>query len=288
MDLTKHAPRSPYHIGISGMMNLARMADKAIAKLNNTLGEYKSGETSGRDRRTLSALGLSEEKFLGIIQNSSGADGRMGDTAIAVQLRQQVDIDLEKIKSFNVAERNRTPPDEDYYRRFEERRRIIGQPEIISLTDMLDAEDMHDFGVPSNLTLTPPVSAHSGGILGIVCLGRLISKAKGFLAGKLGEYKFGDNSGLDVNVMQFVGLTEAKLLDGIGKHAELTDLLPWLRRKIDKSQQEVANWNQDRRSRGPWNQEIQKMFDQRIEAVGRPDLTTFLDLLDCEDAVDFP
>ena len=30
------------------------------------------------------------------------------------------------------------------------------------------------------------------------------------------------------------------------------------------------------------------MFDQRIEAVGRPDLTTFLDLLDCEDAVDFP
>ena len=81
MDLTKHAPRSPYHIGISGMMNLARMADKAIAKLNNTLGEYKSGETSGRDRRTLSALGLSEEKFLGIIQNSSGADGRMGDTA---------------------------------------------------------------------------------------------------------------------------------------------------------------------------------------------------------------
>ena len=35
-------------------------------------------------------------------------------------------------------------------------------------------------------------------------------------------------------------------------------------------------------------QQIQKMFDQRIEAVGRPDLTTFLDLLDCEDAVDFP
>merc|ERR1712096_456106 len=116
MGLTKHAPRSPYHIGISGMMNLARMADKAIAKLNNTLGEYKSGETSGRDRRTLSALELSEEKFLGIIQNSS-ADGRMGDVAIAVQLRQQVDIDLEKIKAFNVAERNRTPPDEDYYRR---------------------------------------------------------------------------------------------------------------------------------------------------------------------------
>jgi len=275
VDLAKHAPRSPYHIGISGMMNLARMADKAIAKLNNTLGEYKSGETSERDRRTLSALGLSEEKFLGIIQNSS-ADGRMGDAAIAVQLRQQVDIDLEKIKAFNVAERNRTPPDEDYYRRFEERRRIIGQPEIMSLPDMLDAEDMHDFGVPSNLTL------------GIVCLGRLISKAKGFLAGKLGEYKFGNNSGLDVNVMQFVGLTEAKLLDSIGKHAELTDLLPWLRHKIDKSRQEVADWNQDRRSRGPWNQEIQKMFDQRIEAVGRPDLTTFLDLLDCEDAVDFP
>ena len=287
MDLTKRAPRSPYHISILGTMNLARMADKAVAKLNNTLGEYKSGETSGRDRRTLSALGLSEKQFLEIIKNSS-ADGRTSDAAIAAQLSQQVDIDLEKTKAFNVAERNRTPLDEDYRRRFEERRRIIGQPEIISLPDMLDAEDMHDFGVPSNLTLAPPVSPHSGGILGIVCLGRLISKAKGFLAGKLGEYKFGDNSGLDVNVMQFVGLTEAELLDGIGKHVELTDLLPWLRHKINKSQREVADWNQDRRSRGPWNQKIQKMFDQRIEAVGRLDLTTFLDLLDCEDAADFP
>ena len=49
MDLTQRAPRSPYHIGVLGMMNTARMADKARDRLSNTLGEYKAGQESHRD-----------------------------------------------------------------------------------------------------------------------------------------------------------------------------------------------------------------------------------------------
>ena len=57
--------------------------------------------------------------------------------------------------------------------------------------------------------------------------------------------------------------------------------------QISKSQQEVAEWNQDRRLRGPWNSEVQTIFDQRCRTINRMDLTTFLGLLDCEDVADF-
>ena len=63
--------------------------------------------------------------------------------------------------------------------------------------------------------------------------------------------------------------------------------MSWLRSRISKSQQEVAEWNQDRRLRGPWNSEVQTIFNQRYRIISRMDLTTFLDLLDCEDAADF-
>ena len=70
MDLSQRAPRSPYHIGVLGMMNTARMVDKARARLSNTLGEYKAGQGSGRDQRTLASLGLSEDTFLEIVKKA--------------------------------------------------------------------------------------------------------------------------------------------------------------------------------------------------------------------------
>ena len=282
MDLTQRAQRSPYHIGVLGMMNTARMADKARARLSNTLGEYKAGQGSGRDQRTLTSLGLSEDTFLEIVEKAQD------DQSIETGIRAVSNINLDQIKAFNAVERDREPPNETYRRGFEERKLIVGQPEIITMLDMCDAEDIHDFGVPFDLTIGPPLSAHSGGILGIVCLGRLISKTKAFLNNTLSEYKFGANSGLDINTMKFLDLTETELIDGVGHRPDLPDLLKWLRSKISKSPHEITDWNRDRRARGPWNEEIQKMFDDRAVAVGRTDLTTFLDLLDCEDANDYP
>ena len=291
MNLAKKAPRSPYNVGILGMMNLARMTDKALAQLNKSIGQYKFGLTSNRDCRTLSALGLTEKDFLDMVDsvlssNSGGA--RVSNSSIANQLRFQTNIRLEQIKDFNSNERDKKPTDESYRQQFEFRQQLVGQPEIQTLPDMLDAEDAYEFGIPSSLTLVPPISAHSGAILGICCLGRLVSKAKGVLSGKLGDYKFGANSGLDVGTMNFININEAELLDGISRHTGWLDLISWLRDRVSRSQQEVVDWNQTRRSRGPWNAEVQHMFNARSQSVERTDLTTFLDLLDCEDAADFP
>ena len=93
--------------------------------------------------------------------------------------------------------------------------RLWGQPEIQTLPDMLDAEDAYEFGIPSDLTLMPPISPDSGAVLGICCLGRLISKATSVLNGKLGDYKFGNASSLDVRIMNFIDINQAELLDGI-------------------------------------------------------------------------
>ena len=79
---------------------------------------------------------------------------------------------------------------------------------------MLDAEDAYEFGIPSDLILMPPIGPHSGAVLGICRLGRLISKTTSVLNGKLGDYKFGNASSLDVRIMNFIDINQAELLDG--------------------------------------------------------------------------
>ncbi len=212
---------------------------------------------------------------------------RINNSSVSGKLRAQTNLSLKKIKDFNLNERNKKPSGESYRQNFEFRRQVVGQPEIQTLPDMLDAEDAHEFGIPSDLTLMPPISSHSGAVLGICCLGRLISKAKSVLTGKLGNYKFGNASGLDIGIMDFIDINQVELLDGVAQHSNWLNLISWLRSRISKSQQEITEWNQDRRLRGPWNSEVQQIFDQRCQTVNRMDLTTFLDLLDCEDAADF-
>ena len=110
----------------------------------------------------------------------------------------------------------------------------MGQPEIQTLLDMLDAEDAYEFGIPPDLTLMPPISPHSGAVLGICCLGRLISKATIVLNDKLGDHKFGNASSLDVRIMNFIDINQAELLDGIAQHSNWLNLISWLRVELVK------------------------------------------------------
>ena len=76
--------------------------------------------------------------------------------------------------------------------------------------------------------------------------------------------------------MNFIDINQAELLDGIAQHSNWLNLISWLRSRISKSQQEVAEWNQDRRLRGPWNSEVQTIFNQRYRTINRMDLRLFL------------
>ena len=63
MDLTRQPPRRPSNLGIGGIVGAARMADKARAHNNETLGEFLYGGESGLDRKILDLLGISDEEF---------------------------------------------------------------------------------------------------------------------------------------------------------------------------------------------------------------------------------
>ncbi len=282
MDLTKQPPRSPYCTAVLGLMGAARAADKARAELNNTIGEYQFGRDSGLDRRTLEFLGLSPEEFFDAVK------AYPDDQSLSAGLKEKTGKTIEEIKAYNEAQRNRTPPDEQSRQRFEQRRQNIGRLDIKMMSDMLDAEDVHEFGPPTELTAGPPRSPHSGSLLGIACLARMADKARAKLAGTIGEYKYGEDSGLDEGTLEFIGLTANEFLEGVRQSPDDAALASWLLERVQKTDAEIADWNAQRRARGPWNDEIQKIFDQRANAAGRPDLTTFLNLLDCEDAHDFP
>ena len=282
MDLTKQPPRSLYCTAIFGLMGAARAADKARAHLNGTPGEYRFGSTSGLDGRTLGFLGLSPDEFLEAVKACPD------DKSLNAYLKGKTNKTIEEIKAYNEAQRARTPQDEQARQRFEQRKQNIGRPDIKMMTDMLDAEDVHEFGPPTDLTSQPSRSPHSGSLLGIVCLARMADKARAKLAGTLGEYKYGEDSGLDEAALGFIGLSADEFLEGVLNSPDDATLARWLLERVHKSNQEIADWNKWRRARGPWDDASRARLEQRANAVGRPDLTTFLDLLDAEDAHDFP
>lgn len=289
MDLTKQPPRSPFYTGIIGLMGAARAVDKARAQLNGTIGEYRFGHDSGLDARTLRFLNISPEEFLEIVKSSPNRK------SLNARLNGKTTRTIEEIKAHNEPLRNLKPAgvlwnisDEEAHQRFETRKANINRSDIKTMFDLLDAEDSHDFGPPTNLAAKPPRSAHSGGLIGIVCVARMADKARAKLTKSLGEYKYGEDSGLDKNVLEFIGLTADDFLDGVRRNADDAGLAQWLLTHVHKQDQEVSDWNAERRTRGPWNDEIREAFEGRAKAVHRPDLTTFLDLLDEEDAHDFP
>ncbi|MCZ6679483.1 MAG: DUF5069 domain-containing protein [Candidatus Poribacteria bacterium] len=282
MDLTKQPPRSPYCTAVLGLMGAARASDKARAEINGTIGEYQFGRDSGLDGRTLGFLALSPDEFFEAVKACPD------DQSLSASLKDKTNKTIEEIKAYNESQRNRTPQDEQTRQRFEQRKQNINRPDIKMMSDMLDAEDMHEFGPPTDLTSQPPRSAHSGSLLGIVCLARMADKARAKISGTLGEYKYGEDSGLDRNTLAFIGLTADEFLEGVRQSPDDAALARWLPQRIHKTDAEIAEWNTERRARGPWNDEVREMFDRRANAVGRPDLTTFLELLDMEDAHDFP
>jgi len=282
MDLTKQPPRSSYCTAILGLMGAARAADKARADLNGTAGEYRFGHNSGLDGRTLGFLELSPEAFIEAVKTCPD------DKSLNAYLSERTAKTIEEIKAYNDSQRNRVPQNEEMRQRFEQRKQNIGRMDIRMMSDMLDAEDVHEFGPPTDLTVKPARSGHSGSLVGIVCLARMADKGRAALAGTLGAYKYGEDSGLDQGTLEFIGLTADEFNEGLRQCPDDASLAGWLLERVHKSDAEVAEWNSARRARGPWNDQIRTMFEGRANAAGRPDVTTFLDLLDAEDAHDFP
>src|SRR5450755_896736 len=79
-------------------------------------------------------------------------------------------------------------------------------------------------------------------LLGVPMLPRTIDKARAALAGKLGEYVYGDKSSFDKAVLDFFGLTQDEFLDGVRQSSDDGAMAGWLQshgRKITPAQSEA-------------------------------------------------
>ena len=66
-----------------------------------------------------------------------------------------------------------------------------------------------------DLTRQPPRRPSNASVAGIVGLARMIDKARGHNAETIGEFKYGDDSGLDVEVLEFINMDAAEFAEAV-------------------------------------------------------------------------
>ena len=95
VDLTRHAPRSPYDSSVGGLCGLARLIDKGRALNGDTLGAYWYGEDSGLDRAVLAFLGVGADEFAQSLQQGDS------DAAVVAGLGERLERRDNEIAAFN-------------------------------------------------------------------------------------------------------------------------------------------------------------------------------------------
>src|ERR1043165_1011499 len=91
-----------------------------------------------------------------------------------------------------------------------------------------------------DLTQHPPRSVRVR-IGGFAHLGRLLDKARAFIAGKNGPYHY--NCPLDRQVFEFTGIDHEKMLAEIKTGKSDTDMVAWVRENTKRTRFEIFTWS---------------------------------------------
>ena len=139
-----------------------------------------------------------------------------------------------------------------------------------------------------DLTKGPPRSPKSTAILGCVAVARMADKGRAQLAGKIGEFKYGNDSGMDKATLEFLGMTADTFLEALKASPDDASLSARLKAGFKRTAQEVEQYNQSRLA-PPSTPERIAMFQDRLAkwAPGRTDLKTLWDLTELDDKKTF-
>lgn len=245
-DLTARPPRTPYLRSVAGLFAAARMADKARAARAGKLGEYRYGPDSGFDRAILEELQVPADEFM------EAAYENPNDLELGEWLRSHGRVDPARICTFNatiVAYGERTPGAAE---RFAARRDSIcpGRADVVTFFDLVDVDDQTSFGMV-DLNRRPPRTPYDAAVGGITSLGRMIDKGRARLSGGLGTYWFGDDSGVDRRILEFLGLSQAEFEAGLAESPSDDAVVTWLAGRLDKPEAEIGEFNDELRGMGP-------------------------------------
>ena len=282
MDLTRQPPRRPSNLGVAGIVGAARMTDKARAYNEETLGEYIYGESSGLDQRVLVFLGISADAF-------AEAAGERDDTALGNWVLETSGKTAAEIAEFNDAALSQLPDTDAHKQRLKDRlaRFAPGRTDITTVLQSMELDDWGSFW-QVDLTTGPPRSARAKDIAGICGVARMADKARAERAGKIGEYIYGDDSGQDVRILTFLGISAADFQEAAVNNPNDLEIGAWVLENCSKSQDEIDAFNETLVNYAP-NEASQERFNARIQEIdpSRTDINTWVALQDLDDQLSF-
>lgn len=283
MDLTRQPPRRPSNANMGGIVSLGRMADKARGHNDELLGEFVYGDNSGLDREVLEFIGMSADEF-------AAAADELDDQALGVLILEESQRSPGEIETFNREHLEREPQDERHRQMLKDRVAAYA-PGSTDIRTGFQSIELDDWGAfrESDLTARPPRTPYLRSVIGLVGGARMADKARARRAGKLGEYKYGDDSGLDRGILAALGMDEATFLEGAYQNPNDTELGEWICARGQVSQAKITAHNAHATSYGLRTAEAGERFLQRRREIcpERTDIETFLDLIDLDDQQSF-
>jgi len=284
MDLTQQPPRRPSNANLAGIVSLGRMADKARGHNDELLGEFVYGDDSGLDREVLEFIGMSADQFAEVADE-------LDDVALGQLILEKSQKSPGEIDTFNREHLEREPQDERHRQMLVDRvaKYAPGSTDIRTGFQSIELDDWGAFR-EADLTVRPPRTPYLRSVMGLVGGARMADKARARRAGKLGAYKYGDDSGLDRGVLAALGLDETTFLEGAYQNPNDTELEEWIRaRGGEVSQAKITAHNAYATTFGLRTAELGERFLQRRREVcpERTDIETFFELIDLDDQQSF-
>ena len=281
MDLRRQPPRRPSNVSIAGIVNLARMADKARAYNRQTLGEFLYGDDSGLDKILLDFLGVSHDGF-------ADAAGRYGDSDLGQWIREASDRTDDEIDAFNRHHLQREPDDEAGKQRLRDRieKFAPGRTDIVTVFQSIELDDWANFR-EVDLGKRAPRSPYVRDVAGVFGLARMADKARADKRGRLGEYIY--NCPIDQAITDVLGFSAEDFKEAAYLNPNDLELGDWVREHISAHSGEISEFNHRISGKGPENTKECEIFKGALAnaAPDRTDITTWFDLLDVDDEASF-
>ncbi len=282
MNLTIQPPRRPSNTIIAGIAGLARMTDKARAFKSDSFGDFKYGEDSGLDREVLEFIGMQAGEFADAAVEQS--DDELSDLALNRAQRSE-----QEIEDFNREHIQREPEDELHVRLLNERLAKFA-PDRTDIKTVFASIELDDWGCFKDRDLTghPPRSPYIRDVFHAVGVARMADKARALTAGKLGEYRYGEDSGLDRRILEFLGLDAEEFREAAYADPNDCELSEWLVEKCGKKARDISVFNARQVDHGRYAEAFDRLEKRRAEiAPERSDIETFFDLIDFDDEQSF-
>ena len=94
---------------------------------------------------------------------------------------------------------------------------------------------------------------------------------------------------LDQRLLSFTGLSAEEILNLLKQGKSDTEVLAWIRERLNQNEWEIAAWSEYQNRRGPSDNESREHYNESVQklAPDRDDLVTWFDLLEIDDYVSF-